>query len=166
MAGQVRFNLVLTRETVAASSLHQLVTHVPSTFGEQNTNNNVLILNAFRRLGALDEWHLEDIGIGIGHCSAQEQEEIIVPTDLEAIVPATKNGKPRAEFQMRITVGFSGTELARRDVADIVDEVGISRTGLEWILELAECRRGQSLVAADRPLHARELVCQLRSVVA
>ena len=97
---------------------------------------------------------------------AQERGELVVPADAEAVVPTTKDGESRAKVQVRLTGTLSRTILARGNVADIIDEVGVNRARLEGVLDVAERGGGQLLVATDRPLHARELFCELRSIVA
>lgn len=166
MVGQVRPNLVGTWKAIAGRSFHQLIFDIPRSFRKNQADNNILVLDALGGLGTLDERHLQDIRVRPSHRAAQERSQIIVPTDPEAVVPATKDGVPKTKLQVRVAVRLSRTVPTRRNVADIIDEVGIDRTGLERVLELAQCRRGQILVAANGPLHTRKLARQFGAIVA
>lgn len=150
-------NVVRTGQPVAVGALDGLVANVVRTLGQNNTNNNALVLDPLGNLGTLKERHLKNVRVGTLEL-AQESAQIVVPTHLEAVVPATEDWVARLQLQVGGGLAVAGTVPAGRDIADIVGEVGVDGAGLQRVRDLTHGRGRRLLVGGECPLHARELV--------
>ena len=163
--GHLGGDLVRARETVAGRLVEGLVADVVGALGQDDAHDDLVVLHAFGRLRALEEGHLENVGVG-GGALAEEAGEVVVPADAEAVVPAAENGETRAQLQRGVAARLPGAVAAGRDVADVVREVGVDGARLQREGEFADCGRGQLLEAADGPFDAGELVHEVGAVVA
>lgn len=163
----MRLDLARAREATAGSSLQNLIPDISRALGEDHSDNDLLVLSSLRHLESLDERDLQHIGVGAGSCLTQISGELIVPANAEAVIPATEDWKTRTKLQRSFPLGgLSRPVAARRNIANVIDEVRIDRTRLERVLEFTDRRRRQLLVAGQSPLHARELLRENGGIVA
>ena len=123
---------------------------------------NALVLNTLAVLGALEERNLEDVAVTRLQLP-QVRLQVAVPSDPEAVVPATENGV--AGPNLKVGLARSGPEAAGGDVADVIGEIGVDRAGLERHLQGAESRGGRAGVDGHLPLNTREVVLQRGTTV-
>lgn len=163
----VSVNMVRTRKAIAVGSLEDLEAHIVSTFGENNTHNYTLILDTFSHLRSLNERGLKDIGVGVDtRGTAQERSKVVVPSNAEAVVPASEDRVTGLQLQATCALTNAWTVAAGRDIADIINEVRVDRAGKKRVCQLTNRRSRRFLVAGESPLDTRELGGQLRAVVA
>lgn len=163
----VSVNVVRPRKAIAVGSIEDLEADIVSTFRENNTHNHTLILDTFSHLRSLNERGLEDIGVGVDtRGTAQERSKVVVPSNAEAVVPASEDGVTGLQLQTTSALTNTWTVAAGRNIADIINEVRVDRAGKKRICQLTDRRSRRFLVVGVSPLDARELVGQLRAVVA
>jgi len=158
-------NVVRTGQTVAVGPLENLVASIVRTFGQNNANNNALVLDTLGNLRALEERHLKNVRVGTLDL-AQKPPQVVVPAHFEAVIPATENRVARLQLQVGGGPAVAGAVFAGRHVADVVGEVRVDGAGLQRVCDLAHGGGRCLLVAGECPLYTRELVGQLRAVVA
>lgn len=167
LLGNVRLDLARAGETIARSSLQNLVLGVSRALRQNHSDDDLFVLSSLRHFESLDKRDLQDVGVGAGRCLAQISGELIVPANAKAVIPAPEDWESRTKLQGSFPLGgLSRPVTARRDIANVIDEVRIDRTRLEGILEFTDRRRRQLLVAGQSPLHARELFREHRGIVA
>lgn len=158
-------NLVRARETVARRTLHDLVLDTLCAFREDNPHDDLVVLDTLWRPGTLEERHLQGKSIATGHGPTEKCGKTIIPTNAEAVIPPTKDGEAGMKLQLSATLRLPGTVVAGGDVTDVVDEVRVDGTRFQRVLDLASREGRQILPRAESPVHAVELVQQLRAVV-
>lgn len=126
---------------------------------EDNSDGQLLNLKTLGLLGALEEGNLENVTIASLEL-AQEALEVVVPSDLEAVFPATEDGVTGLELQKSLLGGVSGTEAGSADVTNIVNEVRVGTSNDEGVLQLLEGRGGRVEVLSLLPLDTRELILE------
>ncbi len=94
---------------------------------------------------------------------AQEGFKIGVPADAETVFPSAEDGISGFEFE----VGFSlvAPEARRTHVADVVGEIGVQAADLQRHVQIAEGRCRGLVVLRRGPLHAVEVVFEVRALV-
>jgi hypothetical protein len=110
-------------------------------------------------LGTLEERNLENVAV-TGLELAQEVLEVVVPTDLEAVLPATKDGITGLELEKGLLGVVSRAEAGSADIANVVNEVRVCASNDERVLEFLESRSRRVEVLSLLPLDTRELLLE------
>ena len=132
--------------------------------GQDDAHDDALVLDPLAHFRALQERHPERVGAA-GAKPPQRAPQVRVPADLELVAPAAEDGVAGLDLEQR--GGAAGAaEVARRHVADVVDEVGAAGAGREGQPQLAQRVRRWVVVLRGGPLDAVEEALDARGAVA
>lgn len=123
-----------------------------STFGQDDAQDDLVVLDTLGLFGTFEEWHLENVAGGGGF--AQEARKRSVPADAKIEEPTSKDGVARLELEEGLAA--VGAEPRGGDIADVVGKVGVHAPGLKGHSELLESTGGRIVVVGRGPLYAGE----------
>jgi hypothetical protein len=149
-------------ESVSRDLVRRRRENVHCSLWENDTKLNVLVFHPLWLLWPLEEWHVQNISLTSAQL-AQEFLEIRIPPNTEWVVPSSENGVSRLDFEICFTLVAS--ESRGRHVPNHISKIWIQTSNLEWELELLYGYGRRVVICLLGKLNARELVCQIRSVV-
>ena len=146
---------LVKRRLVAHNRDRRRELYILGALGEDNAQVDARVRDAFCRAGTLKEGYFEDIGLA--SCElAQVRGQVGIPAHAEAVLPRSKDGISRLQFQQSLLVPRA--ELGRRHIANVVGKVWVYCAGSKRDDEALERRRGWVQVVLSLPLDAREVV--------